>query len=293
MYKHIPVFARFQWLNDRTVVHILGKFLKTPTRGRKGYNKAWLFRFILYKQLMGCSYRDLESMSGVDYSTFIKFRQRLIARGWFPRAFALLSQPIARALPAITALLDSSFVETYSRYSEAGSGYSGHKEANGFKLHQLIDHATRLPLLQLVSPGNMHDVRGARHLVGRAPPEWHIRAFAADKGYDSEEFVMQLKEKWRRIAVAIPVRKMRQTGDPTFNRTQKKKDRSYDRSLYAKRTEIERYFSRKKRVFRLGEERTRGLANFEANCFLTSIAELLEWVAKVRQLFTMLQQSSP
>ncbi len=41
--------------------------------------------------------------------------------------------------------------------------------------------------------------------------------------------------------------------------------------------EIERYFSRKKRVFRLGEERTRHLKNFRANCYLTSIMEILEW----------------
>jgi len=46
---------------------------------------------------------------------------------------------------------------------------------------------------------------------------------------------------------------------------------------FNKLSEIERYFSRKKRVFNLGEERTRGLKNFEANCHLTSIAEILEW----------------
>ena len=59
----------------------------------------------------------------------------------------------------------------------------------------------------------------------------------------------------------------------------KYKDRSFDRSLYKKRTEIERYYSRKKRVFNLGEERTRHLKNFRANCYLTSIMEILEWLA--------------
>ena len=34
---------------------------------------------------------------------------------------------------------------------------------------------------------------------------------------------------------------------------------------------IERRFARKKHVFHLGEERTMGLGNFEANCYIASI----------------------
>ena len=30
----------------------------------------------MYKQLMGCSYRDLESMTDIDYTTFIKFAKQ-------------------------------------------------------------------------------------------------------------------------------------------------------------------------------------------------------------------------
>jgi hypothetical protein len=91
---------------------------------------------------------------------------------------------------------------------------------------------------------------------------------------------MEVKQKWQRASVAIPVRRMRQTGDGSKNIEAKRKDRSYDRSLYKKRTEIERYFSRKKGVFNLGEEKTRHLANFRANCHLTSIMEILEWLTK-------------
>lgn len=43
---------------------------------RRGYDKVLMFRWLMYRQVMGCSYRDLESMTGIDHSTFIKFRKR-------------------------------------------------------------------------------------------------------------------------------------------------------------------------------------------------------------------------
>ena len=144
----------------------------------------------------------------------------------------------------------------------------------------MIDFTSRLPLVQSMSPGNVADIVGGRIILNRAPPNLPVSGFAADKGYDSEDFMMDIKKKWRHVAVAIPVRNMRQTGDPTRNRAAKRKDRSYDGSLYKKRTEIKRYFSRKKQVFNLGEEKTRHLKNFRANCYLTSIMEILEWLSK-------------
>jgi len=68
-HQNIPVYARFQWLNHPRVIHILGAFLKPPKRGRGGYDKVLMARRLMYRQLMGCSYRDLESMSGIDHST--------------------------------------------------------------------------------------------------------------------------------------------------------------------------------------------------------------------------------
>ena len=274
----VPTYQRFEWINHAKVRRILERFLRPPKRGRKGYDKVTMFLWLMYKQVMGCSYRDLESITGIDYSTFIKFRKRLMQRRWFSSVFNRLAHLLTPHLKQVAALLDSSFVETYSHRDEDGSGYSGYKEKNGFKLHSLIDFTTRLPLVQRTSPGNEADITHGKRLLDRAPPALSVRGFAADKGYDSEYFVMDIKHKWRRAGVAIPVRRMRQSGDPQPNLDAKHKDRSYDRSLYKKRTEIERYFSRKKRVFRLGEEKTRHLENFRANCYLTSIMEILEWL---------------
>lgn len=289
MYQnHIPTYARFQWINHPKVISILSHLLKPPKRGRKGYDKVIMFRWLMYRQVMGCSYRDLESMTGIDHTTFIKFRHRLMRQGWFPRVFKFLTVRIASRLEAITAIIDSSFVETYSGHDERGSEYSGYKEKNGFKVHQIIDFKTRLPLLQATTPGARADVIWGHNLIRGAPPSWKVTGFLADKAYDSWEFVADLHEKWQGIRVGIPVRrtpKEKETPNDSAvikNRKGKESDRCLTKKFLNKRGEVERYFSRKKRVFKLGEERTRTLKNFHANAYLTSIMEILEWVTTPR-----------
>ena len=292
-FERIPVFARFQWLNSPQVVDILSRFLRPREKGRKGYDKAWMFRWLLYKWLMRCSYRDLESMTGVDYSTFIKFRKRLVASYFLPRIFLALRSCVVSSKKSLRLILDSSFVETYSKHNERGSEYFGYKKKNGFKLHTIIDYKTRLPLLQCATPGARSDVTLGAHLIRAAPKEWRVRSLAADKGYDSEAFVQEIKAKWKKVKVGIPLRRTNQekvAGHPEgwLSRFLKSLPRTLNRRLLNTRTEIERYYSRKKKVFHLGEERTRGLKNFEANCYLTSIMEYLEYFARWFTLFTKL-----
>jgi len=235
-----------------------------------------MFRWLIYKQLMRCSYRDLESMTGVDHSTFVKFRQRLIQQNWFAALFHVLSSGIASQLRPITAIVDSSFVESYSQHDEVGSEYNGYKQKNGFKLHQLIDFKTRLPLRQIATPGARSDIRLGEVLVRGSPTTWQVRQFTADKGYDGANFVKLIASHWQGIRISIPLRRMK-SNEPRVWRQLKGAERTRDKQLLKKRTEIERYFSRKKRVFGLGEERTRHLQNFRANCDMTSIMEILEW----------------
>lgn len=281
----IPVFARFQWVNHPRIIHILSRFLTPPKRGRKGYDKVLMVRWLMYKQLMGCSYRDLESMSDIDHTTFVKFRKRLMSARWFAHVFTNLVERVAVQQESLRFILDSSFVETYSKHDEEGSEYWGYKEKNGFKLHQIIDFRTRLPLLQAATAGARADVIWGAHLIRGAPSAWRVRGVLADKAYDSWEFVAEVKRKWRAALVGIPVRRTIHERERPWppsvmhNRRSKEAGRCLHRSFLNRRTEIERYFSRKKRIFRLGEERTRGLRNFKANCYLTSIMEILEWAA--------------
>lgn len=293
----IPAFPRFQWLNHPWITETLAKFLKPPERGRKGYDKVLMFRWIIWKQLMGCSYRDLEGMSGIDYSTFIKFRQRLISKKWFARVFKMLADGAVSRGKSLLVILDSSFVETYSKRQEKGAEYSGYKKKTGFKLHQAIDFHTRLPLRQLATGGARSDIILGNNLIRGAPRIWPVKALAADKGYDGADFVNKIYHRWKGVKIAIPLRRTNQEAvgakrrETAHYRALKAAQRYLDQELLNKRTEIERYFSRKKRVFNLGEERTRHLKNFRNNCYLTSIAEILEWSVNPSlwiQLFTKL-----
>ena len=251
----------------------------------------------MYRQVQGCSYRDLESMSGIDHSTFIKFRQRLIKKLWFPVIFKTLVSRIVKHQKELKLILDSSFVETYSRKDEIGSEYFGYKEKNGFKLHQIIDYKTRLPIIQQATPGARADVIWGLNLIRVAPKSWNVKALLADKGYDAEYLVMEAKQKWKKVKVGIPIRRVRLSQKPdrlnniegqAHNYRTKAKVRTLNKKFLNLRTEIERYFSRKKRVFKLGEEKTRHLKNFRANCYLTSIMEILEWMSRLLVLFTRL-----
>ena len=290
----IPCYQRFQWLNSETIVKTLARFLKPKphTKGRKGYDKIQMFQWLMYKQLMGCSYRDLESMTSIDYSTFIKFRKRLMQKLWFPRIFKQLTKEIIAQRKSLTLIVDSSFVQSFSKgkSKERGAEYSGYKEKTGFKLHQIIDYETRLPLLQRTTPGARPDVIYGRNLVRGAPASWlkKVKAFLADKGYDAEYFVLQIKRKWKNCAVGIPFRMMpQQILTKEGYRALKSINRNLNQKLLNKRGEIERYFSRKKGVFLLGEERTRHLKNFRANCYLTAIMEILEWLSKDDHLLVL------
>jgi len=263
-------------MNHKRVRDILRIVLKPPHVGRKGYDKVLMFKWLMYKQVMRCSYRDLESMTGINHSTFVKFRQRLIRQNWFGALFHGLSSGIALELKSITAIVDSSFVESYSRHDEQGSEYNGYKEKNGFKLHQMIDFQTRLPLSQIATPGARSDIRIGEVLVRGSPQSWKVRQFTADKGYDGANFVKIVASHWNRVRISIPLRHMKKDEPKAWKRI-KAWERAWDKNLLKKRTEIERYFSRKKRVFGLGEERTRHLQNFRANCDMIAIMEILEW----------------
>lgn len=276
MHQRIPAYARFQWLNHPLLRKLLSPSFRYCGTGRRGHDKVTMVLWLMYKKLHGCSYRDLESMSGIDYTTFIKFNTRLKKVLWFPKLFERLVGKVLASRGILNLILDSSFVETYSKHDEEGSGYSGYKEKNGYKTHEIIDFKTRLPLFQMVSAGNVADITAGEQLVERAPPTLHVRSFGADKGYDSEYFVHRIRTKWKNVRVAIPVRK--KPGDDGRNRAGRAKERSCDPRLYRKRTEIERHYSRKKRVFHLGEEHTRTLENFRANAFLASSMQILEYL---------------
>ena len=302
---HIPCLTKMKWLNHPKVQETLGKFLKPKPKGRKGYGKILLFLWLVWKQISGCTYRDLECLAGgIDHSTFVKFKTQLVKEKWFPRVFECLVKWLVSWMGPLGLALDSTFVATYSGKHESGSRYSGYKEKIGFKLHTFIDCFARLPLAIRVTDGARHDVAGGTKLVGQSPPRWKVRFLTADKGYDSGEFVELVRQHWLNAKICIPLRRMKGEGRDVITparagwRELKAAERTLTKKLRNIRTAVERYFSRKKGVFNLGEQRTRGIKAFRTECYLTAIAEYLEFIGRfnltygvMRVFFTKL--SSP
>jgi IS5 family transposase len=287
-FEHIPVFARFQWLNNERIFSLVARAFPYAGTGRRGYNPTLLLRWLLYKHGVGCTYRDVESMSGIHHTTLIKFRRKLQSQGQLERLFQAIVQAITKGRD-LTLIIDSSFVEQYARQREGGAEYSGYKRKTGFKAHEIIDFHTRLPIAKIVTGGARADVTLAHHLITQLPDEWAVAAFLGDKGYDSNDLVQQIKHKWDGVQVSIPVRRTSQAArgckrqETEKNRQAKRANRNLTISLYNQRTEIERYFSRKKGVFHWGSERTRGIENCATNVTLTDVMAQLEYLASPAQ----------
>jgi len=124
------------------------------------------------------------------------------------------------------------------------------------KIHALTDDIGR-PLAFLVTPGNTHDLVGARDLIGmvRSP-----RRLLADRAYDAKSLRDELAE--RRIKAVIPP-------NPT-----RKHPHRYDKTAYKGRNVIERMFCRLKDFRRIATRYDK-----RADIFLSAIllAAAITW----------------
>ena len=132
------------------------------------------------------------------------------------------------------------------------------------KIHALTDDLGR-PLAFFITPGNTHDLAGARELLAtiRRP-----RRLLADKAYDANSLRIWLKE--RRIKAVIPP-------NPT-----RKHPHSYDPDAYKGRNLIERMFCRLKDFRRIATRYDK-----RADVFLSTIllaAAITWWINEVRTL---------
>ena len=124
------------------------------------------------------------------------------------------------------------------------------------KIHALTDDLGR-PLAFLITPGNTHDLAGARELLATIRPP---RRLLADKAYDANSLRIWLKE--RRIKAVIPP-------NPT-----RKYPHSYDPDAYKGRNLIERMFCRLKDFRRIATRYDK-----RADVFLSTIllAAAITW----------------
>lgn len=101
-----------------------------------------------------------------------------------------------------------------------------------------------------------------------------------DKGYDDGDLVDWVV-KMLSVKAGIPIKKHKRGKNYSWigswrNFQRKAKGRSIKKSIYNKRTAIERTFSMLKRVYHLGKEETRGILAFAKNVYLALICYMLK-----------------
>ena len=121
------------------------------------------------------------------------------------------------------------------------------------KLHAVVD-GDGLPLILLLTEGQMNDHKGAKLLFGAHP---NAAVMIGDKGYDSDEFRDALASKG--INACIPPRKGRNTVH------------TYCKTLYKQRHKVENMFGRLKDWRRIATRYDRCARTFFSAICITAI----------------------
>lgn len=251
--------------------------------GRPGYDKELLFFLLLMKRLTNWSFRTVAEMGGISHSTLVRANTYFLVNHVYEKFFVYLGKKAYRKglIKGKYVAMDSSFIPTFSKKEELGSeGWNGFKEAFGFKLHLLIDCETKFPIALTITNGLAHDATLAIPLLKKARSYLQKCGYVlADKGYDDGEIVDFIVRAFSAKA-GIPIRKVNQGKNyswkgATKNFKLKARGRTLKKSIYRRRTAVERVFSVLKRVFHLGKEEVRGILSFAKQVYLTLICYML------------------
>jgi len=253
--------------------------------GRIGYAKDVIFKWLLVKKVTNWDYRSVAHVSGISYQTLARRNTQFSKHNVYQKFFQYLVKQAVKAdlITGEKVAIDSSFVKTYSQKQESGSGkWNGFKKGFGFKIHALIDVVTKFPIALVITDGLMYDGRLAIPLMKRAKPYLKKHRYVlADKGYDDTDIVAWIVKNLKSKA-GIPMRKKSKLAKGKSNRygnllnwKLKATGRTFKKSIYKLRTEIERFFSSLKRKYYLGKELTRGIEAFTNNAYLALICYAL------------------
>lgn len=272
----------FPIINQLTQKSSVEKFLG----GRPGISKEMLFFWLLVKKVTCWDYRTIASMAGVSHPTLIRANTFFITKGIYQKVFVNLVKLAWKQglIKGKFVAMDSSFVKTFSKKQELGSeGYNGHKKAYGFKLHLLIDAESQIPIALIIGNGLANDGTLAVPLLKKARP-WlrKVGYVLADKGYDDTDIVSWVVKELEAKA-SIPIRHKSKLAKGKKNRygnlinwKLKAAGRTFKKSIYRKRSSVERTFSVLKRTYHLGKEELKGILNFGKQVYLALISYMLK-----------------
>jgi Transposase DDE domain len=260
--------------------------------GRPSYDKERLFFWLLIKKVTNWDYRTIASMAGVSHPTLIRANTFFLRKKIYEKVLSNLVKKAYKEglIQGKYVAMDSSFVHTFSKRGEEGSeGWNDFKLGYGFKVHLLIDCETQFPIALCVTNGNAADVTLAIPLLKKAR-YWLKKCgyVLADKGYDWGDLVNWITQRLHAKA-GIPIKKVSKRGKNYSwegawrNFLFKAKGRTLKKSIYNRRSAVERVFGILKRTYHLGHEETRGILNFAKNVYLALICYMLKlfYIAKI------------
>lgn len=136
----------------------------------------------------------------------------------------------------------------------------------GYKVHILCDTRYELPLVADITKGNVHDVKKATPLLAQAryahrfSPEYVI----CDSGYSSDSLRRVIKRQYRATPVIDP--------NPTHKKAVLRQEDIPDwKTIYNRRTAVERLNGRLKAFFKLDAVRVRGRRKVGLHALLSVI----------------------
>lgn len=141
--------------------------------GRIGYQPSFAFKWLVVKKITNWDYRTIGEAAKMSASTLVRWNQRFENKDIYQKLFShLIKMAVKNGLiTGEKVAMDSTFVPTFSRHEEEGSGgWNGYKEKFGFKAHCLIDVKTKFPLALVITDGVRSDNPVAIPLLKKAKP---------------------------------------------------------------------------------------------------------------------------
>lgn len=238
--------------------------------------------------------------------TLSRFFQRLSQhRELIQRELTRLTDRLADRLPefGLNVAIDSTTVHTHSNpdkpiISDPDASWTA-KQYNpgsqkkrwvfGYKLHLAVDEHYELPVVGYVTTASSPDSDHLLPLVENATaafPWFHPRSVIADKGYDALINYKCLIDVFQ-TAPIIPMRAMRRGAKKRRPGTEARtigvipRNSKDWKSLYARRTAVERVFGRLKEHRRLERHCYRGPAKITAHCLLSVLTLQAKALAQI------------
>ena len=205
---------------------------------------------IFYRLRVGCPWRDLPDVFGKWNAIYKRFNE------WSRKEKLInIFKTLAVEPDLEWEFIDGSIVKAHQHSSGAAfdqeSAIGKSVAGNTTKIHMAVD-SYGLPIHFLVTGGEVHDIKEAPKLVAELPQADYI---IADKGYDSEDLRIQIKEKG--ATPVIPRKKNSKVGNEDI-----------DWCLYKYRHLVENVFARLKHFRAIATRYDKLKRNFEGSLAL-------------------------